>query len=212
MKHTTRMAETPELLDEAERRIFAITDKSISGSAMALKDVVTRSFELISKRQGSHVTGLATGYYQLDEWTCGLQNGEMIIIAGRPSMGKTSLALNIAEHIALMEKVPVAIFSLEMGKQQLAERFLCSVSQIDSQKVRKGLLADEDYKTLADACAEFADVPIYIDDSSSLTPLELRAKARRLKSLYDIRCCFVDYLQLMHIGEPQSGVASAGDN
>jgi replicative DNA helicase len=193
--------ETPELLDDAERRIFAVTDKSISGSAMALKDVVTRSFELITKRQGSHITGLATGYYQLDEWTCGLQNGEMIIVAGRPSMGKTSLALNIAEHLALMEKVPVAIFSLEMGKQQLAERFLCSVSQIDSQKVRKGLLADEDYKALADACAEFSEVPVYIDDSSSLTPLELRAKARRLKSLYDIRCCFVDYLQLMHIGE-----------
>jgi replicative DNA helicase len=193
--------ETPELLDDAERRIFAVTDKSISGSAMALKDVVTRSFELIMKRQGSHITGLSTGYYQLDEWTCGLQNGEMIIVAGRPSMGKTSLALNIAEHLALMEKIPVAIFSLEMGKQQLAERFLCSVSQIDNQKVRKGLLADEDYKALADACAEFSDVPVYIDDTSTLTPLELRAKARRLKSLYDIRCCFVDYLQLMHIGE-----------
>jgi replicative DNA helicase len=194
-------SDTPELLDEAERRIFTVADRNISGSAVALKDVVTRSFELIMKRQGSHITGLSTGYYQLDELTCGLQSGEMIIVAGRPSMGKTSLALNIAEHLALMEKVPVAIFSLEMGKQQLAERFLCSVSQIDNQKVRKGLLGDEDYKALADACAEFSDVPVYIDDSSSLTPLELRAKARRLKSLYDIRCCFVDYLQLMHIGE-----------
>jgi replicative DNA helicase len=193
--------EVGEILDEAERRIFAVTDKSISGSAVALKDVVTRSFELISRRQGSHITGLATGYYQLDEWTCGLQNGEMIIIAGRPSMGKTSLALNIAEHIALVENIPVAIFSLEMGKQQLAERFLCTLSRIDSQKVRKGQLGDEDYKMLADACAEVADAPIYIDDTSTLTPLELRAKARRLKSQYDIRCCFVDYLQLMHIGE-----------
>jgi len=192
--------DTPELLDEAERRIFAVTDKSISGSAVAVKDVVTRSFELIEKRQGSIVTGLATGYYQLDEWTCGLQDGEMIIIAGRPSMGKTSLSLNIAEHIALIDKVPVAIFSLEMGRQQLAERFLCTLSRIDSQKVRKGLLSDEDYKMLADACAEVAEAPIYIDDTSTLTPLELRAKARRLKSLYDIRCCFVDYLQLMHVG------------
>jgi len=192
---------TPELLDEAERRIFTVADRNISGSAVALKDVVARTFELISKRQGSHVTGLSTGYYLLDEWTCGLQDGEMIIIAGRPSMGKTSLALNMAEHIALMEKIPVAIFSLEMGRQQLAERFLCSVSQIDSQSVRRGRLSDEDGKALADACAQLADVPIYIDDSSSLTPLELRAKARRLKSLYDIRCCFVDYLQLMHIGE-----------
>jgi replicative DNA helicase len=189
--------DTPELLDEAERRIFAVTDKSISGTSVALKDMVTRAFELISKRQGGYVTGLPTGYYQLDEWTCGLQNGEMIIVAGRPSMGKTSLALNMAEHIALVEKIPVAIFSLEMGRQQLAERFLCTLSRIDSQKVRKGLLADEDYKMLADACAEVADAPIYIDDTSTLT---LRAKARRLKSLYGIRCCFVDYLQLMHVG------------
>jgi replicative DNA helicase len=193
-------SDTPELLDEAEHRIFAVTDRSISGSAVAVKDLVTRSFELIEKRQGSIVTGLATGYYQLDEWTCGLQDGEMIIIAGRPSMGKTSLSLNIAEHIALIDKVPVAIFSLEMGRQQLAERFLCTLSRIDSQKVRKGLLSDEDYKMLADACAEVAEAPIYIDDTSTLTPLELRAKARRLKSMYDIRCCFVDYLQLMHVG------------
>ena len=195
-----RVGGVAELLDDAERRIFAVADKSISGSAMALKDVVTRSFELITKRQGSHITGLATGYYQLDEWTCGLQDGEMIIIAGRPSMGKTSLSLNIAEHIALIDKVPIAIFSLEMGRQQLAERFLCTLSRIDSQKVRKGLLSDEDYKMLADACAEVAEAPIYIDDTSTLTPLELRAKARRLKSMYDIRCCFVDYLQLMHVG------------
>jgi replicative DNA helicase len=192
--------ETREALDEAEQRIFAVTDKNISGSAVALKDLVARSFELIEKRQGSYVTGLATGYHDLDEWTCGLQNGEMIIIAGRPSMGKTSLALNLAEHIGLMEKTPVAIFSLEMGKQQLAERFLCSISEIDSQKVRRGLLSDEGYKKLADACAELSETPIYIDDSSTLTPLELRAKARRLKSMHDIRCIIVDYLQLMHLG------------
>jgi replicative DNA helicase len=193
-------SDTPQLLDEAERRVFAVTDKSISGSAVGLKEVVTHSFELISRRQGSHVTGLPTGYYQLDEWTCGLQNGEMIVVAGRPSMGKTSLALNIAEHIGLVENIPVAIFSLEMGRQQLAERFLCSVSQIDSQKIRKGMLDDEHYKLLADACAELSDAPIFIDDSSTLTPLELRAKARRLKSMHDIRCVIVDYLQLMNIG------------
>ena len=193
--------DTPQLLDEAERRVFAVTDKSISGSAVGLKEVVTHSFELISRRQGSHVTGLPTGYYQLDEWTCGLQNGEMIVVAGRPSMGKTSLALNIAEHIGLVENIPVAIFSLEMGRQQLAERFLCSVSQIDSQKVRKGMLDDEHYKLLADACAELSNAPIFIDDSSTLTPLELRAKARRLKSMHDIRCVIVDYLQLMNVGK-----------
>jgi replicative DNA helicase len=192
--------ETRETLDEAERKIFAVTDKNISGNAAALKDLVVRSFELIEKRQGSHVTGLATGYYELDDLTCGLQNGEMIIVAGRPSMGKTSLALNVAEHLGSVEGIPVAIFSLEMGRQQLAERFLCSISQIDSQKVRRGLLSDEGYKKLADACAELSEAPIFIDDTSTLTPLELRAKARRLKSMHDIRCIIVDYLQLMHLG------------
>jgi len=192
--------EPHEVLDDAEQKIFAITDKNISSSATALKDLVVRSFELIESRQGSHVTGLSTGYYELDDLTCGLQNGEMIIVAGRPSMGKTSLALNITEHIGLIEKIPVAIFSLEMGKQQLAEKFLCSISEIDSQKVRRGLLNDEHYKQLADACAELSEAPIYIDDTSTLTPLEIRAKARRLKSRHNIQCIMVDYLQLMNLG------------
>jgi replicative DNA helicase len=192
--------ETDEKLDEAERKIFAITDKKISGSSVPIKDLISRAYELIEKRGGSHVTGLATGYYELDEKTCGLQNSEMIVIAGRPSMGKTSLALNIAEHIGLMENIPVAIFSLETSKQQLAERFLCSTSAIDAQKVRKGMLSTEDYQKLVEACGELSEAQIYIDDSAGLTPLELRAKARRLKSLYNIRAVFVDYLQLMHLG------------
>ncbi|MHC4258877.1 MAG: replicative DNA helicase [Planctomycetota bacterium] len=196
----SQSGQTNVALDEAERRIFAVTDKNISGSAAAIKDLVSRSFEMIEKREGSHVTGLPTGYYELDDWTCGLQSGEMIIVAGRPSMGKTSLALNIAEHMGMVERIPVAIFSLEMGKQQLAERFLCSITEIDSQKVRKGMLSTEHYEKLRDACGELTDAPIYIDDTSSLTPLELRAKARRLKSQRDIRCIIVDYLQLMHLG------------
>ena len=197
--------EIREILDHAEQEIFAVTEKNLqSNSAAALKDLVVKSFELIEKRQGTHVTGLSTGYYELDDLTCGLQNGEMIIVAGRPSMGKTSLALNIAENIALNDKIPVAIFSLEMGRQQLAERFLCSISKIDSQKVRRGLLSDEDYKKLADACADLSEANLYIDDTSTLTPLEIRAKARRLKSMYDIKCVLVDYLQLMHIDSSRS--------
>ena len=192
--------EPNEKLDDAERRIFAVTDKKISGSAVALKDLVTRAYELIEKRKGRVVTGLATGYYELDDKTCGLQNGEMIVIAGRPSMGKTSLALNIAEHIGLVEKLPIAVFSLETGRQQLAERFLCSNSQIDAQLVRKGLLDTEHHEQLKQVCGELYEAPIYIDDTSTLTPLELRAKARRLKSQYDIRCIIADYLQLMHLG------------
>ncbi|GAF99680.1 unnamed protein product, partial [marine sediment metagenome] len=192
--------EPSEKLDEAERKIFAVTDKKVSGSAAALKDLVSRAYELIESRKGSHVTGLATGFYELDELTCGLQDGEMIIVAGRPSIGKTSLALNIAEHLGVEERIPVAIFSLEMGRQQLAERFLCSTSEIESQLVRKGMLSTEHYEKLKMACGQLYEAPIYIDDTASLTPLELRAKARRLKSRRDIRCIIVDYLQLMHLG------------
>ncbi len=188
-----------EKLDEAERKIFAVTDKRISTSAVALKDLVTKTFELIEKREGTHVTGLGTGYYELDDKTCGLQKGEMVIIAGRPSMGKTGLALNIAEHVGIIDKNPLAIFSLEMGRQQLAERFLCSYSGVDAQLVRKGMLSTEHYQKLVEACGVVSEAPIFIDDTSALTPLELRAKARRLRSAHGIRCLFVDYLQLMHI-------------
>ena len=193
-------SESIQKLDEAEHRIFAITDKRTTSQVIGIKDLVTHAYELIEKRDGKHVTGLATGFTMLDQLTCGLQNGEMIIIAGRPSMGKTALALNIAENIGMVEKTPVAIFSLEMGQQQLAERFLCSVSQVESQLVRKGMLSTEHYRRLVDACGILSAAPIFIDDTSSLTPLELRAKARRLKSQYDIKCVFIDYLQLMHMG------------
>lgn len=192
--------EPNEKLDEAEQKIFSITDKKIVGNTEAIKDLVTQAFTLIEKREGKHVTGLPTGYFELDDLTSGLQNGEMIIIAGRPSMGKTSLALNIAEHIGVENKIPIAVFSLEMGKQQLAERFLCSLGEVESQLVRKGMLDDEHYRKLLEACGRLSDAPIYIDDTASLTPLELRAKARRMKSRYDIRCIVVDYMQLMHIG------------
>lgn len=192
--------EASEKLDEAERRIFAVTDQNISGTATRLKDLVTQAYELIEKRGGTLVTGLSTGYQALDNLTCGLQSGEMIVIAGRPSMGKTSLALNIAEHIGVVERMPLAIFSLETSRQQLAERFMCSASEIDAQLVRKGMLSTEDHQKLVEICGQLSEAPIYIDDSSSLTPLELRAKARRLKSMYDIRAVFIDYLQLMYGG------------
>jgi len=192
--------ETSGKLDAAEQKIFSITNKKISGSAVPLKDLVTETYELIQAREGGAVTGLATGYHELDDKTCGLQNGEMIIIAGRPSMGKTALALNIAEYMAISEHIPVAIFSLEMGRQQLAERFLSSKSEIDSELIRKGILSTEHYSKLVDACSLLSEAPIYIDDTSILSPLEIRAKARRLKSQYDIKCILVDYLQLMHMG------------
>jgi replicative DNA helicase len=196
----SQSGEVRETLDEAERLIFAVTEKNISGSATVLKDLITQVYELIERRDGKHVTGLGTGYYELDDLTSGLQNGEMVVVAGRPSMGKTSLVLNIAEHIAVQDNVPVAVFSLEMGRQALAERFLCSVSEIDAQAVRKGILKTEHYQKLVKACSILAEAPIFIDDTAALTPLELRAKARRLKTRHDIKCIMVDYLQLMHMG------------
>ena len=192
--------EPSEKLDEAERKVFAVTNRKVSSTAVALKDLVTRAYELIEKREGKHVTGLATGYYELDELTCGLQPGEMIVVAGRPSMGKTSLALNIAEHIGVTEGIPLAVFSMEMSNQLLAERFLCSSSEIDAQQVRKGMLSTEHYQKLVEACGVLSESQIYIDDTAGLTPLELRGKARRLKSRHDIRCIVVDYLQLMSLG------------
>jgi len=192
--------DTSEKLDEAEQKIFEVTNKKISGNAVPLKNLVVEAYETIEKREGTHVTGLGTGYFELDDITSGLQKGEMIIIAGRPSMGKTSFAMNIAENISIEEQKPVAIFSLEMGKQQLAERFLCSVSRVDAQRVRKGMLEAEQYRHIAESVEKLKDAPIYIDDSPGLSPLEVRAKARRLKSQYDIQCIVVDYLQLMSAG------------
>ena len=194
------VGEPGEKLDEAERKIFRVTDKRISGAASALKDLVSQAYELIEKRGANIVTGVPTGYHELDSLTCGLQNGEMIIVAGRPSMGKTSLALNMAEYAGVEKGIPVAIFSLETGRQQLAERFLCSGTGIDAQLVRKGMLSTEHHEKLIEMCGVLAETPVYIDDTSSLTPLELRAKARRLKSQRDIRCIVIDYLQLMHLG------------
>jgi replicative DNA helicase len=192
--------EAEEKLDEAEKKVFAVTEKKITGAAVELRHLLTEAFENIDKREGQHVTGLATGFRELDELTAGLQKGEMIIIAGRPSMGKTSFAMNLAEHIGADNHKPMAIFSLEMSKQQLAERFLCSRSCIDSQLVRKGILSTEQHQELIRTGSELAEAPIYIDDSAGLTPLELRAKARRLRSQYGIECVMIDYLQLMAIG------------
>jgi len=191
--------QTNEKLDLAEQKIFAVTEKKISGEAVRLKSLLMEAFDNIESRGGAHVTGLSTGYIELDQLLCGLQKGEMIIIAGRPSMGKTSLALNIAEHIGAEENAPVAFFSLEMSRQQLVERFLCSRGRIDLQRVRRGMLGTDELERLRDVNSELFEAPIYIDDTAGLTPLMVRAKCRRLKSLHNIQCVLIDYLQLMSV-------------
>lgn len=189
-----------EKLDEAEQRIFSITEKKIQGSAEPIKNLITQAFEAIEHRKGTDITGKPTGYMELDQMLCGLHNGEMIIMAGRPSMGKTSFALNVAEHMGADESLPIVVFSLEMSRQQLTERLLCSRSGVDAQLVRKGMLGADDMGKLTQAGGELFEKPIFIDDSPGLTPLMIRAKCRRLKSQYDIQAVFIDYLQLMSMG------------
>jgi replicative DNA helicase len=182
------------VLDKAEKRIFDIAQKKVGGSMTPLEDVLVEVFETIESR-GQR--GIETGFFELDDMMNGLQNGEMIIVAARPSMGKTAFAMNIIEHISADTRLPTAVFSLEMSKQQLAQRMLCSRGQIDAHKLRKGMLQAHEYQHLANVVGELAKAPVWVDDSPGLTVLELRAKARRLKLQHDIKCIMIDYMQLM---------------
>lgn len=186
-------------LDLAEQDIFRLADSGSSGDAQELGELLHELHDQIAARvdEGRVITGLETGYYELDEMTSGLQNSEMVIIAARPSMGKTALALNIAEHIAVDLKQPVAVFSLEMSRQQLAQRLLCSRSGVDAHKLRRNMLSPDDFNALQKTIGNLADAPLFIDDSPGLTPLRMRAKARRLASRHGVKAVVVDYMQLM---------------
>ena len=189
-----------EKLDRAEQKIFAITGKRVTGEAESLSDLLVKAFTEIESRTGQTVTGIPTGFSELDYMTTGLHGGELIIMAGRPSMGKTSFAMNIAEHIGADEQQAVLIFSLEMGKVQLAERMLCSRSMVDSQLVRRGISDQSVFTELITTSDNLSKAPIFIDDTPGMTPLEMRAKARRLQSQHGIKAIFIDYLQLMSLG------------
>lgn len=188
------------VLDKAEKKIFEIAEKKVANSLVSIEEVLHEVFEMIQDR-GQR--GIETDYFDLDDMLNGLQNGEMIIIAARPSMGKTAFAMNIIENIAC-RGIPCAVFSLEMSKQQLVQRMLCSRGQIDAHKLRKGMLQSHEYQQLATVVGELAKAPIWVDDSASLTILELRAKARRLKLQHDIKCIMIDYMQLMDNPGPES--------
>jgi len=187
------------LLDKAEKEIFDITGSQLKGISVSIKEIIKDSIETIEGfyRRKAHVTGLAMGFDDLDMMTAGLHNGELIIVAGRPSMGKSALATCIAEYAGVQEQKPVAIFSLEMAKEQLVQRMLCSHARVELQKARSGFLTQADWPKLVTAAGKLAEAPIYIDDSAALTALELRAKARRMKSQYNLELIIVDYLQLM---------------
>jgi replicative DNA helicase len=189
--------EAAAIVDEAEQTVFRIASDAIGEQAVDLKGLLQKTFEILQATDGSLITGVATGYHQLDELTSGFQKGEMLVLAARPSMGKTSCVLNIAEHMSVVERKPVAVFSLEMSKEQLAQRLLASHARFDLRQMRRGMISAEDWTKLQLAAGDLEQAPMYIDDSPMLTALQLRAKARRLKAQHDIQCVFIDYLQLM---------------
>lgn len=187
------------LLDSAESMIFDISSHMISREASPISRLVKENLDLFEKvhSKKEHVTGLPSGYIDLDNITSGFQKSDFIVIAARPSMGKTAFACNIAQNLAVTQNIPVLIFSLEMSKEQLVQRMLCSEARIDSSSMRKGILSDNDMGKLIQAAGILEKAPIFIDDTPSLSIFEIRARARRLKSREDIQLIIVDYLQLM---------------
>ena len=190
------------ILDRAEQAIFAIAERKIRAGLVPVKDFIKTTFESIEKQALSKdsITGVPTGFIDLDRLTSGFQKGDMLILAARPAMGKTSLALNIARTAAQVTAEPVAIFSLEMSKEQLVKRLIFAEARIESGLVTRGQLRDSDWGKLTTAWADLHKLPLFIDDASFLTPLELRAKCRRLKAEHGLGLVVVDYLQLMGSG------------
>ena len=191
--------EISNVLDKAERLIFEISDKRIEGGYVRIKDIIKDGIELIESlyHKKSHVTGIPTGFKDFDRKTAGLQKGDLIIVAGRPSMGKSAFTASIASYVSIEEKIPVAIFSLEMSKEQLVQRFLCSEAKVELNRVRTGFLAPKEWPDLTRAAGKLSEAPIYIDDTPAINIFELRAKTRRLKAHHDIQLVLVDYLQLI---------------
>ena len=195
-------SEVSDLLDSSEQKIFAISESKSKQVFRSSKELISEVFELLQKRveKKELVTGVPTGYHSLDELTAGLQPTDLIIIAARPSMGKTAFALNVAMRAAVSGEVPTAVFSLEMSMEQLMMRMLCSFGKVDLRNLRTGYLNDEDWSRLYESAGALSKAPIYIDDTPALSSLELRARCRRLKSEKNIGMVIVDYLQLMRAG------------
>ncbi|MGE5142251.1 MAG: replicative DNA helicase [Acidobacteriota bacterium] len=191
--------DSSEVLDNAEHRIFQVAQFRRSEEFLRLKELIWPTMERIEQMQGKAgaLTGVPSGFTDLDEMTAGFQRADLVILAARPSMGKTAFALNVVQHASIEHSVRVAIFSLEMSKDQLVQRLLCSEGLVDAQRLRRGMLRDEDYPKLARAAGLLSSAHIWIDDTAGLTPLAMRSKARRLKAEHDIGLIDVDYLQLM---------------
>jgi replicative DNA helicase len=192
-------ANAREVLDEAERLIFEVSERGVRKTFEPIGKIIKDRFENLEQlyENKQQVSGLPSPFDELDSYTSGFQNAELVIIAGRPSMGKTSLALNIAQHLGIKQKIPVGVFSLEMSSEQLVMRLLCAEARIDSHRLRMGYIKSSEFAELAIVAGYLSEAPIYIDDSPGITMMELRAKARRLKSEVNVGCIFLDYLQLV---------------
>jgi replicative DNA helicase len=192
--------EVDALMDEVERDILRISESRVQGQSLTIKDLVKKAINTVEdfhQRQGM-LTGVGTGFSDLDKMTSGLHPGEMTVIAARPSMGKTSLAMNIAESVAIDQHLPVGVFSLEMTAESLVLRMLCSRARVNLRNVREGFLAERDFPKLTGTAGKLANAPLFIDDSSALSILQLRAKARRMAQQHGVKLFVVDYLQLLH--------------
>jgi replicative DNA helicase len=195
-----RSGETVDLVDEAERLIFELSQQRVTGEFTHIDQLLKESFERITQlyEAGVDVTGTPSGYRDIDRLTSGFQPGNLIIIAARPSMGKSALALCMAANLAVRQGIPVGMFTLEMSKAEVTQRLMCSEAKVESQRLRTGKLAPDDWPRLTAACDKLAKAPIYVDDTGSINMMEIRSKARRLKSRHpDLGLIVVDYLQLM---------------
>ena len=198
---------TQELLEKAEAELFSVSDQSLKQDLVSLESILTDSFDRIEElhRNKGSLRGMRTGYRDLDTMTAGLQKSDLIILAARPAMGKTTLVTNLAYNVATIEKKPVLFFSLEMSKEQLTDRMLADAAGVDSWNIRTGNLSGDDFEKLSEAMGEMAEAPIYIDDTPGLSILEMRTKARRLAHEGEIGLIIVDYLQLMQATNNHNG-------
>lgn len=189
----------PHILDEAEKRVFEATEQRISHQAVSIRELLDETFKQIEAfTEEGMLSGVPTGFTELDALLGGLQHGDFIVIAARPSMGKTSLGLSMLEYIGIVESIPAAFFSMEMSKLQIAQRMLCAKAKVNMNKLRHGRLSDKEITQLQLVCGNMRGCPVFIDDTPGMSIMEVRAKTRRLKLMHDIKVVFVDYMQLMH--------------
>ena len=192
--------EVKDLLDSSEQQLFGISQQQLKQNFIPLKDALADSFDRLDElhKKGSGLRGVPTGFGDVDKKLSGLQDSSLIILAARPSMGKSTFCMNVAQHLGVKEKIPVGVFSLEMSKEQLVDLMLASQSDVDAWKITTGNLKEEDFEKLSEAMGELAEAPIYIDDTPGISIMEMRTKARRLQMEHGLKLLIVDYLQLVH--------------